>query len=128
MSLPKKGVVVPIDRLLSICELYGLDDQIAIIENYQPDLPFKSDGASWLPDKPGGVDIYPAAFLHDIKYWAGVKGDHKGRLKADLELAQDVMNLCSGSAALAQLMYAGVRAGGVSWLPTPWKWGFGRQQ
>ena len=32
-----------------------------------------------------------------------------------------------GHKYLAPLMYLAVRVGGVSWLPTPFRWGFGQK-
>lgn len=126
MTIPAINTVVTNTELLDLCEEYGLAKQAEIIKKDPPKKPFKSDGASCFPDRINGVDIYPAAFLHDIKYWCGYPQDRKGRLQADLELAADVMELCGGSAELAETMLAGVRAGGAAWMPTPWRWGFGR--
>jgi hypothetical protein len=51
---------------------------------------FKSDGCSAWPDEWQGVSLYPAAFVHDLKYWAGYPGEHVERLVADAELMIDV--------------------------------------
>ena len=57
---------------------------------------------------------------HDQPYARG--GSKLDRLMADLNLRSCVAK--NGYPVWAFLMYYGVRAGGVPWLPTPWRWGF----
>jgi hypothetical protein len=125
MKLPAKGAIVPLQDLKPICEHFGLHDLWRQIESDPPAKPFKSDGCSSWPDTWfGGKDLYTGCFVHDIFYWAGRPGDELGRLKADawlmLWVAENV------SVDLGEKMFAGVRVGGADWLPTPWRWGFGR--
>lgn len=124
--LPKAFTVVNLGDVLSICEAYGLDSLYDKIYSDPPDVPFQSDGASCFPDKVGDVDIYPAAFFHDLKYWAGRPGEYRERCVADHELAIDVINMCGGEPWLSDLIFSGVRAGGSEKLSTRWRWGFGR--
>ena len=126
LSLPPIHTEVSIPEIAVICHHFGLDALWQKIISDVPAKPFRSDGASCFPDQVGDVDIYPAAFLHDLKYWPGCPGEEAERFIADLELARDVITLCGGSVHLAELMLAGVRLGGSSHLPTPWRWGFGR--
>lgn len=58
---------------------------------------------------------------HDVAYWQG--GTALQRFEADLELARCVAK--SGHRYWALAMLVGVRFGGVSWLPLPWRWGYG---
>jgi len=79
--------------------------------------PFKSDGCSCFPDG-NWVDC---CIAHDKKYWVG--GLRKDRIRADAELMSCVS--LKGHPVIAILMYIGVRIGGVSFLPTSFRWGFG---
>ncbi len=78
---------------------------------------FKSDGCSCWPDQ----DYYDCCYEHDKVYWAG--GSSEERKKADLKLKECVTE--KGHKIKAILMYWGARVGGHSWLPTPFRWGFG---
>ena len=113
-------------KVAAWCYDHGMFDLGRIIKKYPPKHPFKSDGASFFPDVVDGVNIYPAALRHDIRYWSGLPGDKEARFLADLKLAQDVVLLCKGSVELATKIFLGVRVGGTEWLPTTWRWGFGR--
>ena len=124
-KLPAINEVVDLPTLKKICEHYGLTALWAKIERNPPPLPFKSDGASGWFDSWKGVSLYPAAFLHDIKYWAGYPGEDVERLVADAELMIDVARLL-GSTEMAETMFHGVRVGGTEKLPTSFGWGFGR--
>jgi hypothetical protein len=88
--------------------------------NVQEPLPphaFKSDGCSCFPDG----DWVECCIKHDLVYWRG--GTRKERLNADGELKKCVSD--KGYPITAFFMYYGVRAGGVWWLPTSFRWGFG---
>jgi hypothetical protein len=125
MSLPAKGEPVSLERILAICEEYGLPELRQQIADDPPPKPFRSDGCSGWPDKwLGGRDLYEGCFIHDIFYWAGRAGDDLGRLKADVWLMMWVAE--NVSVHLGGTMFAGVRAGGSEKLPTSWRWGFGR--
>jgi hypothetical protein len=86
---------------------------------YQPLPPhkFKSDGCSCWPDG----NWVECCVEHDLVYWMG--GTSEERKAADRELTRCVSE--HGHPAIARLMYFGVRAGGVWWLSTPFRWGFG---
>ncbi len=83
----------------------------------KPPYDFKSDGCSCFPDG----DWVECCVLHDLVYWMG--GTREERLKADATLRKCVAD--KGYPVIASFMYYGVRAGGVWWLPTPFRWGFG---
>lgn len=121
-ELPKKGQLVSIGELIHICKVYQRYDLVQRIISNQPEKPFKSDGCSSWPDEWQGIDYYEDCFLHDIEYWCG--GSEADKLAADLQLA---LGICrKGAPKMAEIMFNGVRVGGVDWLPTPWRWGFGR--
>jgi hypothetical protein len=78
---------------------------------------FKSDGCSCWPDG----DWLECCVKHDLLYWAG--GAREERKNADIELRNCIAE--KGHPVVAQVMFLGVRIGGVWWLPTPFRWGFG---
>jgi len=82
-----------------------------------PPRTFKSDGCSLWPDG----DWLECCVKHDLLYWQG--GTSKERRDADLELRECVTE--KGHPIVGQAMFLGVRIGGVWWLPTPFRWGFG---
>jgi hypothetical protein len=125
MDLPAKGENVPLSRIEEICGFYGLDDLWAKIERDPPAKPFKSDGCSMFFDSWKGVSLYPACFLHDLKYWAGYPGEDVERLVADAELMIQVARLL-GETGLAETMFFGVRVGGHEVFKQSFSWGFGR--
>jgi hypothetical protein len=82
-----------------------------------PPEPFVSDGCSWWFDG----DWVACCVGHDLSYWRGGTRDER-------HAADQAMKACvagQGRVALSHLMYFGVRVGGVWWLPTPFRWGFG---
>jgi len=125
MELPAMGEEVPLSKIKEICEFYGLRDLWRKIERDPPSLPFKSDGCTGWFNEWKGVSIYPAGFLHDLKYWAGYPGEEVERLVADAELMIDVARLLN-STEMAETMFHGVRLAGSDKLKTPFAWGFGR--
>jgi hypothetical protein len=86
--------------------------------------PFASDGCSMFPDRAliGATDWCRCCLAHDLAYWRG--GTVEARLQADQALKSCVQQ-ASGSEALADLMFAGVRAGGGPYFYTPYRWGYG---
>ncbi len=78
---------------------------------------FKSDGCSCWPDG----EWLKCCVKHDLLYWMGGTGEE--RKNADLELRKCVTE--KGHPILGQVMLLGVRVGGVWWIPTPFRWGFG---
>jgi len=82
-----------------------------------PPKPFDSDGCSlWW-----NGDWVDCCVDHDFGYWMG--GTCKERSEFDLRLKDCVA--AKGHPFMADAMYLGVRVGGVWWLPTPFRWGFG---
>jgi|GEM_PF-688637 len=81
-----------------------------------PDYIFTTDGCSLLP----GDRYLVCCIVHDIAYWCG--GDSRDRRQADEQLRTCVNEETAG---LGNFMYLGVRLGGIPWLPTPWRWGYG---
>lgn len=126
MDLPKKGQEVPLPEIKQICHAYGLNDLWIKIENDPPPKPFQSDGCSMWMDAWNGVDLYPACFLHDLKYWCGYPGEYAARLIADAELMIDVAR--AGAPKMAEVMFHGVRVGGHEALERSFSWGFGRKE
>lgn len=85
--------------------------------------PFTSDGCSGFPD---GTLSQNELWLkcctaHDYAYWKG--GTALEREEADLALQECVATL--GEDEIALLMLAGVRVGGMPYLPTSFRWGYG---
>ena len=86
--------------------------------------PFSTDGCSRFPDRApnGRSDWCRCCVIHDFAYWRG--GTPEERLLADLDL-KSCVNTASGSEALAEAMFLGVRAGGGPQFHTPYRWGYG---
>jgi len=125
MKLPEKNKEVSLQEIKEICIAYGLIELRARIEKDPPKKPFKSDGCSMWFDTWKGISLYPACFLHDLKYWAGYPGEDVERLIADAELMMDVARLL-GSTEMAETMFHGVRIGGHEIFKRSFSWGFGR--
>jgi hypothetical protein len=85
---------------------------------------FATDGCSMFPDRAGegGADWCSCCVAHDLVYWRG--GTAEERHQADVML-QACVRQAANSALLANLMYAGVRIGGVPYLNTSFRWGYG---
>ncbi len=85
---------------------------------------FTSDGCSLFPD--GNVKDRAlwcdCCLAHDIAYWQG--GTKEDRKHADEVLRECVLE-STGSKALADMMYDGVRAGGHPAFLTWYRWGYG---
>ena len=126
LVLPALGEEVPLARIQEICAYYGLAELWRKIERDPPGRPFKSDGCTGWFDDWRGVSLYPAGFLHDLKYWAGYPGEDVERLVADAELMIDVARLLK-STAMAETMFHGVRLGGSEKFKASFSWGFGRK-
>ncbi len=80
---------------------------------------FKTDGCSWFPDG----NYRDCCVEHDKSYYFG--GPLKERKKAD-KILYDCVKSKKGK-IFASAMWIGVRIGGVSFLPTPFRWGFGNK-
>jgi hypothetical protein len=91
--------------------------------------PFYSDGCTLFPDgKVGDRRLWcDCCFAHDIAYW-------RGGTEAERKVADEALRACvlarTGDAALASLMYEGVRLGGspvfLNWYRWAYGWTFGR--
>ena len=127
IELPAINEEVPLPRIKEICAFYGLHELWQKIERDPPPRPFKSDGCTGWVNEWQGISIYPAGFLHDLKYWAGYPGEDVARLIADAELMIDVARLLH-STAMAETMFHGVRLGGSEHLNAAFSWGFGRRK
>jgi hypothetical protein len=82
---------------------------------------FKSDGCTSFPDG----DYADCCYDHDLAYFKG--GSWKERWSADKKLYKCVV--AKGGFKhkfIAPMMWLGVRAFGVPWLPTSARWGFGK--
>ena len=84
---------------------------------------FKSDGCTMFPNN----DYLDCCVQHDLAYFKG--GSWKERWRADGRLKQCVAAKNGWwHKPVATIMWAGVRIGGVPFLPTPFRWGFGKHQ
>ena len=85
--------------------------------------PFKTDNCTWFPDG----NYADCCVEHDKEYYVG--GSLKQRREADKRLKECVASKGKGwkRKFLANAMYIGVRVGGVHFLPTPFRWGFGHK-
>ena len=86
--------------------------------------PFTTDGCSMFPDRSllSGADWCRCCVEHDLAYWRGGTADE--RVEADQALRACVLQ-ATGNAALADLMYAGVRTGGGPYFYTSYRWAYG---
>jgi hypothetical protein len=85
---------------------------------------FKSDGCSMFPD-----GCYRECCVeHDKAYYAG--GTSRERRAADKALFKCVAAKKGWwhRTFVAPVMWVGVRVGGVGFLPTPFRWGFGQKK
>ena len=124
---PPRHTPIPTIEVLNICKQLGLKELAEKIASDPPPKTFESDGcSSWLQEWKG-KSLYPACFKHDLKYWAGRKGEEIERLVADAELAIDVAK-DTGSTYMAQVLFNGVRAGGTDKFKLPFSWGYGRDE
>lgn len=84
---------------------------------------FKSDGCSMFPDG----DYRDCCVEHDKAYYSG--GSWSQRWQADKRLFKCVARKDGWwHKPLAPLIWAGVRIGGVGFLPTSFRWGFGKKK
>jgi Uncharacterized conserved protein (DUF2183) len=86
--------------------------------------PFTTDGCSLFLDRDPvrGVSWRDCCVAYDKAYWRG--GAEDERLRADEGLRACVAER-TGDATLAEVMYRGVRAGGLPEFPTWYRWGYG---
>lgn len=123
--LPARNEKADLAQIREICQEYGLEKLWHKIESDPPGMPFASDGCSLWFDEHKGVSLYPACFLHDLKYWAGYPDEDVERLVADAQLMIDVACLLNGT-TMAESMFYGTRVGGHEMYDQSFSWGFGR--
>lgn len=84
---------------------------------------FKTDRCTLFPDG----DYADCCIEHDKDYFFG--GTEKQRRRSDKRLYKCVRSKGGWqNKTAASIMWLGVRVGGVSFLPTPFRWGFGRKK
>ena len=85
---------------------------------------FTTDGCSRFPDHSliSNDDWCDCCVAHDLAYWRG--GTAGERLAAD-ETLRTCVEKATRNRALADLMFAGVRAGGGPYFYTSYRWGYG---
>lgn len=125
-ELPAINAEVSLTEIAAICAHYELPALAARVAGDPPKKPFVSDGCTGWVNEWQGVSLYPACFLHDLKYWAGYPGEEVERLVADAELMVDVARLLGG-VRMAEIMFNGVRVGGREGFRASFSWGFGRR-
>jgi hypothetical protein len=83
----------------------------------------KSDGCTLIPDG----DIRPCCIIHDQEYYRG--GTRDERRDSDKKL-YDCVRKKKGFAhkLFAPFIWLGVRIGGLPFLPTSFRWGFGTKE
>lgn len=114
-----KTIVVALLLMILIVKTAAQENATATVRPVPQN--FKSDGCSLFPDG----DYRHCCIAHDLTYFAG--GSRSERLTADNKLYKCVASQKGWWHKLvAPVMWAGVRIGGVSFLPTPFRWGFGR--
>jgi hypothetical protein len=113
-----------ITKLLAILLLFSFAGSMAAqlpqskpAREVPPD--FKSDGCSGWPDG----DYRECCEAHDLDYYFG--GTAKERKESDKRLYKCVRD--KGHKVNAILMLIGVRFAASKWIPTPFRWGFGKK-
>lgn len=82
---------------------------------------YKSDGCTLFPDG----NYRDCCVRHDREYFQG--GSCRDRRRSDDRLYRCVRSKKGWyNKIVAPVMWIGVRIGGVSFLPTPFRWGFGK--
>lgn len=100
-------------------------EALAFCKKQRPDLPekpFSTDQCSLWPQSLGTANWEQCCLRHDIEYWCG--GTHEAREKSDKQLQKCVNEKLPG---MGTAMFIGTKIGGVSFLPTPWRWGYGHR-
>ena len=112
-----------ITLLLILCSLSALAQSGSDSATKTIPADFKSDGCSLFPDG----DYRNCCIEHDKSYYFG--GSWRERRRADNKLFKCVADTKGlQHKFIAPVMWLGVRVGGVSFLPTPFRWGFGRKK
>jgi len=83
----------------------------------------QSDGCTLI----GGDDFKSCCVAHDRDYFLG--GSIKQRRASDKRLYECVLEKKTlGANLAAPFIWLGVRIGGLPFLPTPFRWGFGKRK
>jgi hypothetical protein len=107
------------DQLEHLAEQYCMEKQFLSGRTKPiiiPDYAFTTDGCSrWFDES-----WVSCCVVHDIMYWCGGSGE-------DRKQADKIVMECADKKAMlmGKIIYSGVRIGGLPWLPTPWRWGYG---
>ncbi len=107
-----------------ICSI-GLSAQTDVKKTDETTVPatFESDGCSMFPD----CDYRICCVEHDKEYYVG--GNWKQRWRSDKKLYKCVAAKKGFQHKfIAPVMWLGVRAFAVPWLPTSFRWGFGKDK
>jgi len=120
LCVKKSFFIVIFAALFSITAFAQIDSRLTT-ETMPAD--FVSDGCSLFPDS----NYADCCVEHDKAYYFG--GTSKERRAADKKLYKCVAAKKGfHHKIIAPIMWLGVRIWGVSWLPTPFRWGFGRKK
>jgi hypothetical protein len=111
---------LPAFALLLCLTVYSPSQTAQVAERQDAPSNFKGDGCTLWPD----CDYRSCCEAHDWDYYRGGTGAE--RKASDKRLRNCVR--AKGHKYIAPIMYFGVRIGGVSWLPTPFRWGFGQKE
>ena len=113
----KKAVSILIVVMLAVGSVFPQTTDTEV----PPD--FKSDGCTLFPDG----NYRDCCVEHDKDYYKG--GSSKERSKSDNRLYRCVKSKGAWyNKIVAPIMWVGVRIGGVGFLPTPFRWGFGKKK
>jgi hypothetical protein len=117
----KKAILILLLSGLFSISIFAQKNQLSKVEiNFAT---FKSDGCSLFPDG----DYRNCCVAHDLAYFSG--GSWTARWRADKNLYKCVVATKGFQHKLiAPVMWLGVRAGGLHFFPTPFRWGFGRRK
>lgn len=121
IDVPKPGEIVQTRQAIQIVDQYcriDLRDRIIRVIDELPEA-WVFDGCSCWFNEWSGDPLYKPCFLHDCAYLVG--GPDYLRLIADAQLMVDVADMLRDD-TMAQIMFAGVRAGGHD------AWGHGLKQ
>lgn len=101
------------------------EDSETAVESQTSEVPpdFKSDGCTYFPDG----NYRDCCVAHDNDYYKG--GSWKERRRSDNRLYSCVRNKSGWkNKIIAPMMWVGVRVFGTAWLPTKFRWGFGKKK
>ena len=87
-----------------------------------PSRPFRTDGCTLWPDS-----VWQQCCVdHDIAYWCGGTKEHRAHADRELRNCVDAHYSDWRGPFLGGLMSSTARLFGAPWLPTYWRWGYGR--